>query len=83
MIIAGVGFIPKVSGTMIAIVAEGPSPGRMPTIVPRKAPSAAIARLFSVRQVANPPIRLCMTSIFSRLPCQMPTKPLGKPMDNV
>ena len=42
MIIAGVASMPKVIGRMMAIVAEGPRPGRIPTIVPRKAPSAAI-----------------------------------------
>ena len=45
MIIAGVASMPKVIGRMMAIVAEGPRPGRIPTIVPRKAPRAAIQRL--------------------------------------
>ena len=63
MIIAGVASMPKVIGRMMAIVAEGPRPGRIPTIVPRKAPKTAIQILLRVRQVANPPIKLVMTSI--------------------
>jgi hypothetical protein len=42
MIIAGVAFMPKVIGRRMAIVAEGPRPGRIPTIVPMKAPRTAI-----------------------------------------
>jgi hypothetical protein len=55
--------MPKVIGRMMAIVAEGPRPGRIPTIVPRKAPRAANPILVRVRQVENPPIKLVMTSI--------------------
>jgi hypothetical protein len=63
MITAGVGSMPKVIGNIMAMVAEGPRPGRIPTMVPRKAPRMAIPILVRVRQVENPPIKLVMTSI--------------------
>ena len=58
MIMAGVAFMPKVSGMSMAIVAEGPRPGRIPTRVPKKQPMTAIKRLKGVSTVAKPCIKL-------------------------
>jgi hypothetical protein len=51
---AGVASIPKVSGNSMAIVAEGPKPGNIPTIVPKKQPSVAIHKLNGVKIVIKP-----------------------------
>jgi hypothetical protein len=57
MISALVGFIWKVSGSSIAIVAAGPSPGRMPITVPRKQPMKHQSRFIGVIATAKPCIR--------------------------
>ena len=54
MIMAEAASIPYVRGISMAMVAAGPSPGRMPTMVPKKHPSVAIQRLKGVRQAARP-----------------------------
>ena len=63
MIMAAVAFIPKVKGIRRAIVAEAPRPGRTPTRVPKKQPTTAIQRLYGVKKIAKPCIKLCRTSM--------------------
>src|SRR5215213_7441280 len=48
------GSILKVSGSSIAMVAAGPSPGMMPTTVPRKQPTKHQNTLAGCRATANP-----------------------------
>src|SRR5215212_4209863 len=48
------GSILKVSGSSIAMVAAGPSPGIIPTIVPRKQPTKHQNTLAGCRATANP-----------------------------
>ena len=57
MMTALVGFIWKVSGSSIAIVAAGPSPGRMPITVPRKQPMKHHRRFIGDSATAKPCIR--------------------------
>jgi hypothetical protein len=57
MITALVGFIWNVSGSSIAIVAAGPSPGSTPMIVPKNTPMKHHSRLYGVSATANPCIR--------------------------
>src|SRR5262245_7429017 len=61
MMIAPAGFMPKVSGSSIAIVAGGPRPGRMPTTVPRNTPTKHHRRFAGASATANPcsrPVRM-------------------------
>src|SRR5712691_4481314 len=51
---APAGFMLKVSGSSIAIVAGGPSPGRIPTTVPRSTPTKHQNRLAGSSATANP-----------------------------
>src|SRR5712691_1731893 len=51
---APAGFIWKVSGKSIAIVAGGPSPGRIPTTVPRNTPTKHQRRFAGSSATANP-----------------------------
>src|SRR5690349_13586719 len=62
MMIAPAGFMLKVSGSSIAIVAGGPSPGRMPTTVPRKTPTKHHSRFAGASATENPCRRLVTTS---------------------
>src|SRR5712691_11817511 len=54
MMMAPAGFMLKVSGSSIAIVAGGPSPGRIPTTVPRSTPTKHQNRLAGSSATANP-----------------------------
>jgi hypothetical protein len=54
MIMALVGFIWNVSGSSMAIVAGGPSPGITPTTVPRNTPAKHQARFTGVSATAKP-----------------------------
>src|SRR5215510_7120282 len=54
MMIAPAGFMLKVSGKSIAIVAGGPSPGRMPTTVPRNTPTKHHSRFVGASATAKP-----------------------------
>src|SRR5215471_20945081 len=54
MMIAPAGFMLKVSGKSIAIVAGGPSPGRMPTTVPRNTPTKHHNRFVGASATENP-----------------------------
>src|SRR5258708_31369737 len=54
MIIAAVGWSLKVSGSSIAVVAGGPSPGRTQITVPSTTPITHIVRLGSVSATWNP-----------------------------
>src|SRR5215471_14486373 len=61
MMIAPAGFMLKVSGSSIAIVAGGPRPGSIPTTVPRKTPTKHHSRLPGASATANPwsrPVRM-------------------------
>src|SRR5881296_4325271 len=61
MMMAPAGFMLKVSGRSIAIVAGGPSPGRIPTTVPRSTPTKHHSRLAGSSATANPlrsPVRI-------------------------
>src|SRR5438094_548312 len=61
MMMAPAGFMLKVSGRSIAIVAGGPSPGRIPTTVPRSTPTKHQKRLAGSSATANPsrsPVRI-------------------------
>src|SRR6267142_6958686 len=61
MMIAPAGFMLKVSGSSIAIVAGGPRPGRIPTTVPRNTPTKHHSRLLGSNATANPcrrPVRI-------------------------
>src|SRR5258706_4700755 len=62
MIIALAGFMRKVSGSSIAIVAGGPSPGMMPTMVPRKTPTKHQNRFAGCSASAKPCISPPRTS---------------------
>src|SRR5688500_8889395 len=57
MMMAAVGLEPYVSGRSKAIAAEGPMPGRMPTICPSSTPAKHMARCVGVRAVAKPCMR--------------------------
>jgi hypothetical protein len=63
MMTALVGFIWKVSGSSMAMVAGGPSPGSTPTTVPRKQPAKHQKRFTGVSATANPWNMPLMTSI--------------------
>src|SRR5215831_9863192 len=54
MMIAPAGFMLKVSGRSIAIVAGGPSPGRMPTTVPRNTPTKHHIRFVGASATEKP-----------------------------
>src|SRR3954447_16573120 len=54
MIIAPVGSSLKVSGSSMAMVAGGPSPGNTPMTVPRTTPITHIVMLFHVSATWNP-----------------------------
>src|SRR6266852_1237090 len=62
MMMAPAGFMLKVSGRSIAIVAGGPSPGRIPTTVPRSTPTKHQSRLAGSSATANPFRRPAMIS---------------------
>ena len=53
----------KVKGSINAMVAAGPKPGRTPTIVPIKAPTKQATRFTIVRELANPLYRRPSPSI--------------------
>ena len=63
MMMAPVGSRWKVSGMSKAVPAAGPSPGRMPTIVPKREPAKAKRRFVGVRATENPIIRLLKVSM--------------------
>src|SRR6266850_5618441 len=62
MISAPVGATLKVSGSSIAMVAIGPTPGSTPIRVPTRQPRKHSARLLGERAVAKPSPRLPMRS---------------------
>src|SRR5688572_18966930 len=62
MIIALAGFMRKVSGSSIAIVAGGPRPGITPMIVPSATPTRHHNRFIGCTATANPCIRPEKTS---------------------
>ena len=49
----------KVNGSMSVIVAVGPTPGRIPTMVPMKTPQKQARRYFIEKRVTNPFKRNC------------------------
>jgi hypothetical protein len=49
----------KLSGRSKEIVAAGPSPGRIPTTVPRRAPTKANNKLVRVNAIPNPLANPC------------------------
>src|SRR6266571_2212366 len=57
MIMAPAGFIRKVSGSSMAMVAGGPSPGMIPTTVPSTTPTKHHSRFAGCSATANPCIR--------------------------
>src|SRR5712691_3159019 len=57
MIMAPAGFIRNVSGSSMAMVAGGPSPGMIPTTVPSTTPAKHHSRLAGCSATANPCIR--------------------------
>ncbi len=63
MIIALAGFIRKVSGRSMAIVAGGPRPGMTPTTVPSTTPRKHHSRFIGCSATANPCISPEITSI--------------------
>src|SRR5262249_57493878 len=54
MMIAPAGFMLKVSGSSIAIVAGGPRPGKTPTTVPRNTPTKHHSRFVGASATENP-----------------------------
>src|SRR5437879_1159885 len=54
IMMAPAGFMLKVSGRSIAIVAGGPRPGRIPTTVPSSTPTKHQSRLAGSSATANP-----------------------------
>src|SRR6516162_3779539 len=54
MMIAPAGFMLKVSGSSIAIVAGGPRPGSTPTTVPRNTPTKHHRRFVGARATEKP-----------------------------
>src|ERR1700755_1630793 len=54
MMMPPAGSILNVSGSSSAMLAAGPSPGRMPTIVPRKQPTKHQKMLAGCKATANP-----------------------------
>src|SRR5262245_42557107 len=54
MMMAPAGFMWNVSGSSIATVAGGPSPGSTPTMVPRNTPTKHHRRLVGSRATPNP-----------------------------
>src|SRR5215831_20811024 len=54
MIIAPAGFILKVSGSSMAMVAGGPRPGSTPTTVPRSTPMKHQSKLIGCSATPNP-----------------------------
>src|SRR5215831_6971350 len=54
MMMAPAGFMLKVSGSSIAIVAGGPRPGSTPTTVPRNTPTKHHSRFDGASATANP-----------------------------
>src|SRR5688572_2379498 len=67
MIIALAGFMRKVSGSSIAIVAGGPRPGITPTTVPSTTPRKHHSRFIGSRATANPCSRPERTSTLGEL----------------
>src|SRR5207344_3334394 len=65
MMTALVGFIWKLSGSSMAMVAGGPNPGSTPTTVPRKQPAKHQKMLIGVNATAKPWNRPLITSIAS------------------
>src|SRR5471032_1005631 len=65
MIIALAGFIVKVIGSSIAMVAGGPSPGMTPTAVPRSTPMKHQKRFAGSSATAKPCISPERISIFA------------------
>jgi hypothetical protein len=54
MMMADTGSIPNVVGSRSVMPPSGPIPGRTPTMVPRKTPSAQYRRFVGVRPTENP-----------------------------
>src|SRR5919108_3202915 len=63
MMMPPAGSMFSVSGTSKAIVAAGPSPGRMPTRVPKKQPTKHQNKFVGCSATANPCARPAMRSI--------------------
>jgi hypothetical protein len=62
MIMAAVGFIPKVMGMRIATAFMHPRPGRTPTMVPMKTPIKQYKKFAGERATLNPYKSLSRTS---------------------
>ena len=56
---AATGFMPKVSGRRIEMVASGPMPGSTPTMLPTSTPMKQKIRLCSSKATSKPPQRSC------------------------
>ena len=67
MMSAATGGSVKVTGSSMAMVATGPSPGSTPTSVPSSAPTRQNSRFCGVTATPKPKIRFCARS---------PTSPL-------
>ena len=68
MMSAPIGSMPNVSGSSIAMVAIGPTPGSTPTSVPTMQPMKHKPRFFQVSATEKPSPRLPMISSTSHLP---------------
>jgi hypothetical protein len=77
MIMAVVGFMPKVIGMRMATAFMTPKPGRTPTIVPMKTPIKQYRKLAGERATVNPNKSLSRTSKGNSLPLK-PQEPSGK-----
>src|SRR5512136_1547976 len=63
MMMAVVGFMPKVKGTSMAVPATGPTPGRTPMMVPMVTPKKQKRRLVGEMTVIKPAIK-CSNMLF-------------------
>jgi hypothetical protein len=77
MIMAVVGFIPKVMGMRMATAFITPKPGRTPTMVPMKTPIKQYKKLTGERATVNPNKSLSKTSKKNPFPLR-PQDPFGQ-----
>jgi hypothetical protein len=63
MIMDAVGSIPKVVGRRSEMVATGPIPGKTPIKVPTRQPIKQNKRLFKLKAILKPRVKLSRTSI--------------------
>jgi len=70
MMMAEVGSSDKVSGSRMAIPAEAPNPGMIPTIIPMKAPRRSKSIFVNVKATEKPCDKLDSISLKGLTPCQ-------------